>query len=199
MGAICSKGTANMSCSPYASRSAGSRVSRITRSAGPTEPASNASSSGWAVSAPCQMRRHLRSLHFFAPWLACLQQVQRHHRDDCGQPAGEVRHVVGVRAAQPQPSFLNGVLGVAKRTEDPERHHPGGPGSPLTDRRTLHQSTPTRFAVAVQVTGRSRKAGESRVEGGAGVDVPVRGRRSQVCERKRKAPDGRWSTHSQGP
>src|SRR4051812_25148145 len=46
MVAISSKGTANMSCSTKASRSAGVSVSRTTRSARPTESASSVSCSG---------------------------------------------------------------------------------------------------------------------------------------------------------
>ena len=50
IGAMSSKGTANMSCSTYASRSAGFSVSSTTSSASPTESASSASCSGWRPS-----------------------------------------------------------------------------------------------------------------------------------------------------
>ncbi len=46
IGAISSKGTANMSCSTKASRSAGASVSSTTSRASPTESASRASCSG---------------------------------------------------------------------------------------------------------------------------------------------------------
>lgn len=51
MAAICSNGTANMSCRTNASRSAGVRVSSTTSSATPTESAMTASCSGPATEA----------------------------------------------------------------------------------------------------------------------------------------------------
>jgi hypothetical protein len=71
MGAISSKGRANMSCSTKARRSAGASVSSTTRSARPTESASSASCSGstplgrlaigWDTSGPSgSSRRDLR-------------------------------------------------------------------------------------------------------------------------------------------
>ena len=61
IGAISSKGTANMSCSTKASRSAGASVSSTTSSARPTESASSASCSGSVPSPRPDDRRRARA------------------------------------------------------------------------------------------------------------------------------------------
>ncbi len=58
----------------------------------------------------------------FAPRLAGAQHVERHARDDGGQPAAEVLDVARVRAAGPQPRFLDRILGLAQRAEHPVGH-----------------------------------------------------------------------------
>jgi hypothetical protein len=87
--AISSKGTANMSCSTNASRSAGLSVSSTTSRATPAEPANSASCSG---SVPSDHRR---------------------------QPPAAVLDHVGVRATEPQPALLERVVGLARRAEHP--------------------------------------------------------------------------------
>jgi hypothetical protein len=52
------------------------------------------------------------------------QHVQRHARDHGRQPPAEVLHPAGVRAAEPQPRVLDGVLGLAERSADPVGHRP---------------------------------------------------------------------------
>jgi hypothetical protein len=50
---------------------------------------------------------------------AGAQHVQAHPADDRGQPSDQVPDGTGVGAAEPQPRFLDGVVGVAQRAEHP--------------------------------------------------------------------------------
>ena len=52
---------------------------------------------------------------------AGAQHVQRHARDDSREPAAQVLDFARVRATQPQPGLLNGVVGFAQRAEHPIR------------------------------------------------------------------------------
>ena len=125
MGAISSNGTANMSCSTKASRSAGARVSRTTSSASPTESASTASCSGSPPSAgPWTGSVDVLAERILAPRGPGAQHVQADPRDDGGQPAVQVPHIAGVGPAQPQPRLLHGVFGLARRPEHPVGHRP---------------------------------------------------------------------------
>jgi len=63
------------------------------------------------------------------------QDVQAHAGDDRGQPPGQVVHTGRVRAVQPQPRLLHGVLGLARRTEHPVRHGPQARAVGLEPRR----------------------------------------------------------------
>ena len=123
IGAISSNGTANMSCSTNASRSAGCSVSSTTSSARPTESASSASCSGstpssrltigsgtWGPSGSSRAR------------LARAQHVEADARDDGRQPAAEVLDAARVGAAEAQPGLLHGVVGLAHRAEHPVGH-----------------------------------------------------------------------------
>jgi hypothetical protein len=51
--------------------------------------------------------------------LARAEHVQRHAGDNRRQPAAEVLDLARVDAAEPQPSVLDGVLGLAQRPEHP--------------------------------------------------------------------------------
>jgi hypothetical protein len=54
--------------------------------------------------------------------LAGAQRVEAHSSHHCGQPRTQVLHAVGVGAAEAQPGFLHGVVGVAHRAEHPVGH-----------------------------------------------------------------------------
>jgi hypothetical protein len=66
----------------------------------------------------------VRASRLLAPWLARLQHIQGHLRDGRRQPAAQVLDIAGVGAAEPEPGFLNGILGFAQRAEDPDRRRP---------------------------------------------------------------------------
>ena len=53
---------------------------------------------------------------------ARAQHVQRHARDDRGQPTAQVFYRAPIRSAQLQPGFLDGVVGLAERAEHPVSH-----------------------------------------------------------------------------
>ena len=53
---------------------------------------------------------------------ARAQHVETDAADDRRQPAPQVGDVVGLGAAQPQPGFLEGVVGLGHRTEHPVGH-----------------------------------------------------------------------------
>jgi len=53
----------------------------------------------------------------FTPRFARAQHVETHPRHHRGQPTGEVVEAGGIDAAQPQPGFLYGVVGLAPRAE----------------------------------------------------------------------------------
>jgi hypothetical protein len=59
--------------------------------------------------------------------LARPQHVERHAADGGDEPGLEVVDRVGVRAAEPDPRLLHGVVGLARRAEHPvrDRAHPG--------------------------------------------------------------------------
>jgi len=57
---------------------------------------------------------HVHALRFLASRPTRLQHVPGHPCHDRGQPAAEVADAGGVRAAQPRPGFLHGVIGVAR-------------------------------------------------------------------------------------
>ena len=59
----------------------------------------------------------LAQVHPHRHFPAGLEHVQAHPGRDRGQPATEVLDVAGVGAAQPQPGFLHGVVGLARRAE----------------------------------------------------------------------------------
>ena len=125
IGAISSKGRSNMSCRTNASRSAGARVSSTTCSASPTESASSASSSGLVPSARLTTGSGTCTPDgLLTPRVARTQHVQAHPGDDRGQPAAEVIDAAGVRPAQAQPGFLDGVVGLGERAEHPVGHRP---------------------------------------------------------------------------
>ena len=80
IGAISSKGTANMSCRTKASRSAGDSCSRTTRSARPTESASSASCSGWPPSMRSTTGSGRRSSSGSSPRVLRARSMFRHTR-----------------------------------------------------------------------------------------------------------------------
>ena len=65
---------------------------------------------------------HADPERLLAPGLARSQRVQRDSRNDRGQPPSQVLDAIGVGAAEPQPGFLNGVVGLAHRAEHPVGH-----------------------------------------------------------------------------
>jgi hypothetical protein len=66
--------------------------------------------------------RHVHADRLLAP--ARAQNVQRHASDHRRQPGAEILDGVGIRAAEPQPGFLHGVVGFAQRAEHPIGHRP---------------------------------------------------------------------------
>lgn len=58
---------------------------------------------------------------------AGAQHVQADPPDDGRQPAAQVPYLTRIRPLQPQPPLLDGVLGLAQRTEHPVRHGPQPP------------------------------------------------------------------------
>jgi hypothetical protein len=60
----------------------------------------------------------------FALYLSRPQHIQTDARHNCREPSGDVFDRTMVRAAQPQPGLLNGIIGLAQGAEHPERHLP---------------------------------------------------------------------------
>jgi len=58
----------------------------------------------------------------FTPRTARAQHVQAHPGDDRPQPSTQVLHFARAGAPQPQPCFLDGVIGLARRAEHPVGH-----------------------------------------------------------------------------
>jgi hypothetical protein len=85
-----------------------------------------------AVGAIDDRLRQVHAQRLLAPHPAGAQHVQRHAPDDGGQPGAEVLDVAGVRAAEPQPRFLNGVVCLAQRAQHPVGHRPE-PGAALLE------------------------------------------------------------------
>jgi DNA-binding CsgD family transcriptional regulator/tetratricopeptide (TPR) repeat protein len=77
-----------------------------------------------ALRATGDLLRQVRARGILAPRLAGLQHVQRHPGHHRGQPPAQVRHLAGVRAGQPQPGLLDGVVRVADRAQDSVGHRP---------------------------------------------------------------------------
>jgi hypothetical protein len=123
IGAISSNGTANMSCSTKARRSAGVSRSSTTSSASPTESARSASCSGLLPRVLVRDRlRRVRGERLLTSRLPRPQHVEAHARDDRGQPSAKVVDLRAIDAAEPQPRFLNGVVHLAQRAEHPVGH-----------------------------------------------------------------------------
>ena len=123
--AISSNGTANMSCSTNASRSAGASVSSTTSRARPTESASSACvprgrAGPAADDGVRQAGRRASSSRRAARRGACPGRPG----DDRGQPAAQVLDRAGVGPAEPEPGLLDGVLRLAQRPEHPVGHRP---------------------------------------------------------------------------
>ncbi len=103
----------------------GESVSSTTSNAKPTESASSASCSGSSAVRRIDDRiRDVRSECLLAAGRTGAEHVQRHARDDGGQPRTEVLHDACVRSTEPQPRLLNGVISVAQRAEHPVSHRP---------------------------------------------------------------------------
>ena len=58
------------------------------------------------------------------PRLARAQHIQAHSRNDRRQPSSEVLDAARVRAVEPEPGFLYGVVRLVQRTEHPVGHGP---------------------------------------------------------------------------
>jgi hypothetical protein len=58
----------------------------------------------------------------FPPGRPRAEHVQADPPGDGGQPGGQVGHVVGVGAAEPQPGLLDSVVRLGQRAEHPVRH-----------------------------------------------------------------------------
>src|SRR5215203_3684094 len=67
---------------------------------------------------------HASAQRLLAPRLARAQHVQAYPPDDRRQPSAQVLDAAGVRAAEPEPGFLDGVVGLADRAEHPVGHRP---------------------------------------------------------------------------
>ena len=120
IGAISSNGTANMSWSTNASRSAGGSLSSTTSRARPTASASSAWCSGSTRSSRSTIGSGVRSGERILPARPPrAQDVQAHPGHHGRQPAAEVLDVGRVGPAQPQPRLLQRVVGLAQRAEHP--------------------------------------------------------------------------------
>ena len=124
--AMSSKGTANMSCSTKASRSAGASVSSTTSSASPTESASSASCSGSMPSSgltigsgTCAVERLLAAASGGSA--ACRGTPGR--RRSSASRRGSRCSSASARL-EPQPRLLHGVVGLGERAEHPVGHGP---------------------------------------------------------------------------
>ena len=143
--AISSNVTPNMSCSTKASRSGGSSRSRqpITR-AQRTPPE--------ATPVQGRRRRARRARMGFVQRLfsaprARPQHVQANPSHNGRQPSAEVFYAAGIRSTEPQPGFLNRVIGFADRPQHPGRLPPAGvPGSPQISAPAIHFSREDRRA-----------------------------------------------------
>ena len=125
IGAISSKGTANMSCSTNASRSAGVERLQHDEQREPDRVGQQRLVLGvGAVGAVDDRLGHVDAQRLLAPRVARAQHVQADARDDGRQPAAEVLDVARVGAAEPQPGLLDGVVGLAERAEHPVGHRP---------------------------------------------------------------------------
>ena len=124
IGAISSKGTANMSCSTNASRSAGASVSRTTSRARPTESASIASCSGSVPASRLAIGSGMRVQGFLVSRLARAQHVEAHPGDDRRQPSTQILDATRAGATEAEPGFLNGVVRLAQRAEHPVGDRP---------------------------------------------------------------------------
>ena len=60
---------------------------------------------------------HVHAERLLPPRGARAQHVQRHTRDDRGQPPAQVFHLARVGATEAQPGLLDRVLGLAQRAE----------------------------------------------------------------------------------
>jgi hypothetical protein len=109
-----------MSCRTKASRSGGVSVSRTTSSASPTESARTGLVFRPGFDRDDRLRQP-RADVVLAARAARAQHVEADARDDRRQPAAEVRDAVGMRALQPEPGLLDGVLGLTGRAEHPVR------------------------------------------------------------------------------
>jgi len=66
--------------------------------------------------------RRVRRERLFALRFARPQHVEADARDDRGQPAAQVVDAGGIRAAEPQPRFLHGIVHLGRRAEHPVGH-----------------------------------------------------------------------------
>ena len=121
---IRSNGTAKMSCSTNASRSEGDSVSRTTSRARPTESASDRLLCGVVAAGGDHRVRHVRVERFLVPGhpRPAAYPGRRGTRRWSATRAGSPRSAPD--AVQPQPGLLDGVVGLAQRTE-----HPVGDGA----------------------------------------------------------------------
>jgi hypothetical protein len=134
MAAISSKGTANMSCSTKASRSAEASVSSTTSSARPTE---SARAQGHPVLAAHDRLRHVRAQGLLAPRPARAQHVEAHPRDDRRHPSAEVLDAARTGAAEMEPGLLHGDVRLARRAEHRVRPQVGPVGLELLRQRVV--------------------------------------------------------------
>ena len=127
--AISSNGTANMSCSTNASRSAGLSVSSTTCSAIPTDVGQQRLVLGIGPGRRVvdDRLRPEAVERLLAAGPAGPEHVQADPGDDRRQPPLEAVDLLGVGPLQPQPRLLHGVVGLAERAEDPvgDRAQPG--------------------------------------------------------------------------
>ncbi len=118
MGAISSKGTANMSCSTNATRSAGSQCfehheQRETDRVGQQRFVLGVDS----FFAARDRLGYVRAQGLLTPRGARAQHVEAHARDDRRQPPAEVLDAARVGATEPQPGLLHRVVRLARRAE----------------------------------------------------------------------------------
>ena len=67
---------------------------------------------------------YMHAQGLLAPRVARAQQVKAHPRDDRRQPSAQVLDAARIGAAEAQPGFLNGVVGLDPRAEHPVGHRP---------------------------------------------------------------------------
>jgi hypothetical protein len=115
---ISSKGMANRSCSTKARRSAGERTIEHDEESETDRVGEHGLLLGIGRGDVFRSRLgDFRVQGFFAARAARAKHVKADAGDDGGQPSAKIFDRVGIGAPEAQPGFLDGVVGLAERTQ----------------------------------------------------------------------------------